>query len=152
MSKYDELNKLEELRDKGVLTEDEYQQEKQKVLNSSNNTNNLLGTNENSYLLLMHLSQFAGFIIFGLGFVAPIIMWATNKENPNVDKHGKNILNFMISMFIYLFISLILCFLLIGIPLLIVLGIMQFVFIIIAAVKASSGEYWKYPLSITFFS
>jgi len=151
MSKYDDLNKLEELKEKGTLTEEEYQREKNRVLNNSN-PSNLFGLNENTYLLLMHLSQFAGFILVGLGFALPVIMWLTNKENPNVDRHGKNIVNFMISMFIYFCISGVLILLLIGIPLMIALAVMQFVFIIIATVKASNGEYWKYPLSIKFFS
>lgn len=151
MSKYDDLNKLEALREKGSITEQEYQNEKKKILEASS-PSNLYGMNENTYLLLMHLSQFAGFILVGLGFALPVIMWLTNKENPNVDKHGKNIVNFMISMFIYFAISVILCIILIGIPILIALGLMQFIFIIIATVKASNGEYWKYPLSIRFFS
>lgn len=151
MSKYDDLNKLESLREKGSITEEEYQNEKKKILDSPS-PSNLFGMNENTYLLLMHLSQFAGFILIGLGFALPIIMWLTNKENPNVDKHGKNIVNFMISMFIYFCIAGVLCILLIGIPMLLALALMQFIFIIIATVKAANGEYWKYPLSISFFS
>lgn len=150
MSKYDDLNKLEDLKLKGGITEEEYQKEKEKILNGS--SSNLWGMNLDSFLLLMHLSQFAGFIVPGLGFVLPIVMWQTNKEDSEVDKHGKNIANFMLSMIIYFCISGILCLLLVGFVLLGVLAILEIVFIIMAAVKASRREYWEYPLSIKFFS
>lgn len=151
MDKYEDLKTLEDLRSKGAITEEEYQQEKSKILNEDYPRAKSLGMDENTYLTLMHLSQFAGFIIFGLGFIAPVIMWQINKENPNVDKHGKNITNFMISMIIYASVSAVLILLLIGIPMLIAIGVLELVCIIIAAVKAANGEYWKYPLTIPFF-
>ncbi len=150
---YEDLKLLDELRQKGSITEEEYQREKDKILNKNNFSTNraLFGLEENTYLMLMHLSQFLGFLFVGLGFLAPIIMWLTNKDNnTKVDSHGKNILNFIISMVIYYIASGILCILLIGIPLLIMLGILNFVFIIIAAIKGGNGEYWKYPFSIEF--
>ena len=157
MSNYDDLKTIEELREKGTLTEEEYQREKDKILNKDYKVQSypdksaLLGMNENSYLALMHISQFAGFIVPLMGFFAPIILWATNKDkSENVDKHGKNILNFLISWIIYFCVSGVLCFVLIGLPILVALAIMQIVFIIMATVKASNGEYWKYPLSIEF--
>lgn len=155
MDKYEDLRILEGLRSKGAISEEEYQREKDKILNSSfsGQTKNLLGMEENTYLMLMHLSQFAGFIIAGLGFVIPIVMWLVNADKSEaVSRHGKNIANFMLSMLIYIVISIILCLVLIGIPMLIALGIIEIVFIIIAAVKANNGEYWKYPLSIPFFT
>lgn len=154
MNKYDDLRKLEELRAQGAITEEEFQYEKQKILNSDYNTaKSVGGMDEKTYTTLMHLSQFAGFVVPGLGFIAPIVMWLVkSKENPNIDRHGKNIANFMISMIIYAIVSAILILLVIGIPMLIALGIIEIVFIIIAAVKAANGEYWKYPLSITFFT
>lgn len=151
MDKYEKLNALENLRERGAITEREFQYEKAKILNSSSDQN-LFGMELNTYLTLMHLSQFAGFIIPGLGFILPIIMWVTNSSNEEVDRHGKNIANFMISMFIYFTISCLLILLIIGIPMLIILGIMEIVCVIIAAVKANRGEYWKYPLSISFFT
>ncbi|MDR1809650.1 MAG: DUF4870 domain-containing protein, partial [Prevotella sp.] len=74
-----------------------------------------------------------------------------NKENPNVDKTGRDILNFMLSMLIYLVISIILIFVIIGIPLLIILGILEIIFIIVAAVRTSNDKSWTYPMTIKFF-
>lgn len=151
MSKYDDLRSLEELREKGAISEEEFQREKARILNQGNG-NALFGMTETTYITLMHISQFAGYLLLGLGFALPIIMWLTNRENPEVDRHGKNIANFMISMIIYFIISGILCIVLIGFVLLGILAILQIIFVIMAAVKASKGQYWKYPISITFFS
>lgn len=114
---------------------------------------NQLGMELNTYLMLMHLSQFAGYVVPILGFIAPIVMWAINKDkSAEVDRHGKNILNFIISWVIYAFVSALLVLVLIGIPLLILLGVMQIVFIIMATIKANGNEFWKYPLTIPFFN
>ncbi len=97
----------------------------------------------------MHVSQLLGLLIPLAGFVAPVLMWVINKDiNANVDLHGKNILNFTISYLIY---SAVLAITIIGIPLLVVLGIVYLVFVILAAVKANNGEYWRYPFIIQFF-
>jgi uncharacterized Tic20 family protein len=153
---YDDLKTLDELRRTGAISEEEYQKEKEKFFSRTENSrttnsNPLLGMNENYYTALMHISQFAGVVVPGFGFAAPIILWVMNKDNnAKVDATGKHIINFMISMFIYYAISGVLCCFVIGFPMLIVLGIMQVVFIIIATIKANSGEAWKYPLTIDF--
>ncbi len=151
--KYEDLKILDELKEKGSITEEEYQREKAKLLNegstaSSSGKQPLFGLTENSYLMLMHLSQFAGAIVPLAGFIVPIIMWTTQKDaNANVDIHGKNILNAIISYAIY---AVILAITVIGIPVAIILGILYVVFVVIATVKANNGEYWKYPFTIQF--
>ena len=111
------------------------------------------GMDEKPFLLLLHLSQLAGMILPGAGLVLPIVMWATEKDHsPLIDEHGKVIFNWMISSLIYTLISLVLCFFLIGFPILIVLLILMVVFPIIGGIKANDGMVWKYPLSISFFS
>ena len=150
--KYEDLKILDQLREKGSITEEEYQREKAKILNetasssTSSGSKPLFGLEENTYLMLMHVSQLLGLLIPLAGFVAPVLMWVINKDiNANVDLHGKNILNFTISYLIY---SAVLA--IIGIPLLVVLGIVYLVFVILAAVKANNGEYWRYPFIIQF--
>ena len=104
-----------------------------------------------SYCMLMHLSQFAGIIVPFGGIALPIIMWATNKDKSSIiDQHGKNILNWMISFYIYVSISSILILLIVGIFALIALGVIAAIFAIIGAVKANNKEIFNYPLSITF--
>jgi uncharacterized protein len=105
-----------------------------------------------SYCMLMHLSQFAGIIIPYGGIALPIIMWASNKDKSSIiDQHGKNILNWMISFYIYVSISAILILLLVGIFALIILGFMAVIFAIIGAIKANNNEFYSYPLAISFF-
>jgi len=67
--KYEDLKILDELKEKGSLTEEEYQREKARLLNENDHSsaggsrNPLYGLSENTYLMLMHLSQFAGVIL-----------------------------------------------------------------------------------------
>jgi uncharacterized Tic20 family protein len=105
----------------------------------------------NTYCMLIHLSQLSSIVIPGLGFILPIIMWATNKDkNVAIDNHGKATVNWLISLFIYSIVCGVLVFLVIGIFGLILLGILNFIFAIIAAIKANDGQVWVYPLSIQF--
>ena len=151
---YEDLKTLDELRKSGAISVEEYHREKQKIFDrvgksQTTNSNQLLGLSENSYIALMHISQFAGIILPGLGFAAPVILWAMNKDtNAKVNSVGKHILNFMISMLIYYAVSGVLCCIAIGIPMLAALGIMQIVVVIIATIKANNGETWRYPLTI----
>ena len=105
-----------------------------------------------TYCMLLHLSQLSSIIVPGLGFVLPIVMWATNKDkNEEIDRHGKVTLNWMISLFIYSLVCVVLWIVLIGMLGFFVLVILNLIFAIVAAVKANNGELWGYPLSIQFF-
>lgn len=109
------------------------------------------GMDVNSYTMLMHLGQFAGLIIPLGGWILPIVMWATNKDDhKEVDEHGKNILNWLISVTIYAIICGVLSIIFIGIIGLIILGLLTLIFTTIGAVKAYEGNTWEYPLAIRF--
>lgn len=110
------------------------------------------GQDLKSFCVLMHLSQFAGFMIPGAGVVLPIVMWATNKEKSLVlDNHGRVILNWMLSAIIYSIICLPLCAIIVGFLGLFIIFVLNFIFVILGAVKANDNELWVYPLSIRFF-
>ena len=99
----------------------------------------------------MHLAQFAGLIVPIANIVLPIVMWTTNKDKSElIDQHGKHILNWMISSFIYFFVSFILMFVIIGVFTIFAVAICSIIFTIMGAIKANNGEVYKYPLSITF--
>jgi len=101
--------------------------------------------------MLCHISTFCGMIILLGNILAPLIIWLIKKEElPFVEDQGKEVLNFQISMIIYLAISIILCFMLIGIPLLIGLIIFDFIITIIATINANDGKYYRYPITIHF--
>lgn len=101
-------------------------------------------TQDNTLPILIH--------ILGLltGFLAPLIIYFVTKEE-YVKNHAKTALNWHFSLMIYFVISGILVIVLIGFLAIFALAIMNFVFCIIAAVKANNNEVWKYPMSIPFF-
>lgn len=83
------------------------------------------------------------------GLIAPILIWQLKKEQmPELDEHGKEVANFMISTFIYGLVCFVLTFLLIGIPLFVVLAIASIVLPILGAIKANNGEFYRYPFLI----
>jgi len=119
---------------------------------SQNNDFKPWGMEVNTFCMLMHLSQLAGFIIPIAGLVLPILMWATNKDQSSkVDMQGKNILNWMITLIIASIIGGILTFIFIGFLVLIVIGIASIVFAILGAIKSNEGKMYQYPFAIEFF-
>lgn len=107
---------------------------------------------DNQLLVITHLSQLVT-LITGFGsLLIPLILWITQKEKIHqMDEHGKNIINFQLSLIVY-FIICIPLILLFGLGLLgfIALGIISIVYPILNAIKASHGEISKYPLSFNF--
>ncbi len=109
---------------------------------------------DNQLLVITHLSQLLTYFTGFGGLIAPLIIWATQKDRVDgMDAHGKSILNFQLSIIIYsiLSIPLILVFGL-GILTLILIAILAFVMPIVNAIKASNGELPSYPLSLNFVS
>ena len=106
--------------------------------------------NVRSWCVACHLSALAGFVIPALGHIlGPLIVWLIKRgDAPEIDAHGKEALNFQISMMIYNVVAGLLCFVLIGFPILIVLHILNVVFVIIAALRAGEGQFYRYPLTI----
>ncbi len=119
----------------------------------SNNEQKPWGIDVSTFTVFMHLSQFLGIFIPGAGFILPIVMWATTKDtSPVINEHGKNIINWLLSLLIYVFICYVLMLLLVGFVLLFILGFIFMIFVIIAAVKAGQGIVWRYPLTIKFIN
>jgi uncharacterized Tic20 family protein len=105
----------------------------------------------NQWAMILHISQLAGYVIPGAGWVIPIVIWQVKKtEMPQLDAHGKVVMNWLLSVLVYGMVSSLLLLALIGVPLLIALGMLCLIFPIVGAVKATSGVVWKYPLSIPF--
>ncbi len=105
-----------------------------------------------NWAMLCHLVALSGLVTGAVGFiVGPLVIWLIKKEEfPLVDENGKEALNFQISMVIYGAGAFILCFVFIGFLLLPALGIFDIVMVIIASVKVSNGEKFRYPLAIRF--
>jgi uncharacterized Tic20 family protein len=105
-------------------------------------------------LVITHLSQLLDFVTGIGGFIVPLVLWLTKKDEVrDMDFHGKAIINFRISMFIYILICIPLI-LLFGLGLLgfFVIGIFYLIFPIINAIKVSNNEAPNYPFSINFIN
>lgn len=105
-------------------------------------------------LVVTHLSQLLTVLTGFGGLIVPLVIWLSKRnESYQLDEHGKNIINFQLSLIVncIICIPLILFF---GLGLLgfIVLGVVSVLFPIINAIKASQGENPKYPLSFNFIS
>ena len=105
-----------------------------------------------TWTVACHASALLGFFVpFGGHILAPLIVWLIKRpESTEVDEHGKESLNFQLSMLIYSIIAGILCLILIGFVLLPILHILNVVFVIVASLRASEGQLYRYPLTIRF--
>jgi uncharacterized Tic20 family protein len=110
----------------------------------------------NTWAMVCHLSGLLGYLGNGLGSIlGPLVFWIVKKDElPQVDRHGKEALNFNISVAIYglilgaVSVATLGIGMLLTVPLLFVLVVFHFVCVIIAAVKAANGEDYQYPLSL----
>ena len=66
------------------------------------------------------------------------------------DAHGKEALNFQISMLIYNVVAAVFCLILVGFVFLAILWVLNAVFVIIASIQASDGKFYRYPMTIRF--
>ena len=100
--------------------------------------------------VLCHATALAGFFVPWAGHIlGPLIVWlAKRNDSPEIDKHGKESLNFQISMLIYNVIAGVLCLVLIGFVILAILHILNLVLVIIASIQASEGKFYRYPIAI----
>ena len=106
--------------------------------------------------MLAHLSALVGLIVPMGNIIAPLIVWLLKRDqSPEIDEHGRESVNFQISMFIYIsvlsVITFILIFIIIGfllIPVIAILCLADVVFVIIASIKANEGQMYRYPLTI----
>ena len=98
--------------------------------------------------MLSHLSA-----LLGVGFVLPLVVYlAMRHESEYVAANAREALNFHISVLIYSLCCIPLVFILVGIPLLIALGLFGLVMAIIAAINASNGQCYRYPLTFRLVS
>ena len=98
---------------------------------------------------LLSLCQLLG-MPFG-NVLGPLVLWLVKrKEDPFVEVCGKESVNFQLSMTLYMVISFLLMFVFIGIFTLIAVMVMNIVYTIIAAIKASDGIAYRYPGTIRF--
>lgn len=144
--------------------------------------------NHKNVAALIHVSTFSKFFFPFGNIIAPLLLWGTNKEKPFVNEHGRQAINFQLSIFLYSIVIGIICLpffiafasnfvslidvidhhvhnvsyndiknlsgylILFFVAIVFLLGLFVFELyaVITAAVHAGRGEYYKYPLSISF--
>ncbi len=105
-----------------------------------------------------HLSGLVGLV--GVpSVVGPLVVWLIRREDPDVEPHAREALNFHLSLVVYalggVVVALILLFTIIGVVLLPLLLLIFLVLVvagialsILGAVRASEGTLYRYPLNL----
>jgi len=100
--------------------------------------------NDKIWSILCHLSTF-----IGVPFLLPLVVYlAMRNESEYVACNAKEALNFHLSLLIYSICCIPLVFIIIGVPILVMIWLFGLVMAIVAAVKASDGGCYRYPLTI----
>ena len=115
-------------------------------------TTSVTASNVRTWNILCHASALLGvFFHFPGHLLGPLIVWLAKRENsPEIDAHGKESLNFQISMLIYNAVAVVFCLVLIGFFFLAVLWVLNAVLVIVASIQASDGKFYRYPMTIRF--
>jgi uncharacterized protein len=154
----EQIEKLNELKEKGMITEAEYQRAKEKILASEpvgkpgEPIPVAVKTDKYDYAMMMHMAQFAYLFVPLLGLIIPFVMWQLRQNDDDyINQQGKVVMNWALSFLIYAVICWVLMLILIGFVLMAVLYLIAIVFIIMGSINASKGVVKNYPLSIRFF-
>ena len=100
--------------------------------------------NDKIWSMLSHLSA-----LIGVGIILPLVVYlAMRHETEYLAQNAKEALNFHISIYIYALCCIPLVFIIIGVPMLILLGVGSLILAIVATVKASEGGCYHYPLNL----
>ena len=113
------------------------------------------GGDEKTLAVLAHLSPIIALVLTAgwLSWIGPLLVWLIWRErSPLVRTAAATSFNFNVTIWIAVIIGWICIFTIIlipvGIVLLVVPGILQLIFSILGALRASRGEAYKYPLQI----
>lgn len=104
---------------------------------------------EKNWAMLCHLAAFSGLVIpFGNVFV-PLVLWLLKKDTSRfIDTHGKEVVNFQITLTGILALCTVLYLLLIGFMFHIIFMLVGVVVTVLAAIKAQNGENYRYPMTL----
>jgi hypothetical protein len=106
---------------------------------------------ERNWAVSAHLGGFALYLLgFALGHIlVPLVIWLLKREESAfIGSNALEALNFQISVTLYSLVVGALCFVLVGFVLIPVLMGFHIVFMIIASMKASQGESYRYPWTL----
>jgi uncharacterized Tic20 family protein len=107
---------------------------------------------ERNWAVAAHIGSFLAAYI-ALGLLAPLaVLLFKGNTSPFIRRHAIESLNFQITVLIYAAVCFLLLLLLVGIFFFVALGIFYVVIVIVASMRASRGENFRYPLTFHFVS
>lgn len=112
----------------------------------------LVPSEDRNWAVAAHIGSIAT-AWFALGLVAPlIVLLVRGGDSPFVRRHAVESLNFQINALIYSVVFVLLLFVVIGFVLLPAYGIFYLFCVVFGTIRASSGEEFRYPLTIRLIS
>ena len=111
---------------------------------------------DRNYAVAIHLSPLAGFF-FPPAVVAPLILWLIRKDqSAYIDDHGREMVNFLISVVVLHLLLGLACLTIIGIPVAVVgiptIWIVGVISTIRGAIASGRSEYFRYPMTFRFLT
>jgi len=107
---------------------------------------------ERNWAMSAHIGSFLA-AWFALGLLAPlVVLLAKGDESQFVRRHAVESLNFQINAFVYTIVLALLIFVLIGIVLLPIYAVFYIVCVVLGTIRASSGEEFRYPMTVRVVS
>ncbi len=108
--------------------------------------------NVRTWCALCHASALLGVLLHFPGhLLGPLIVWLIKRgDSPEINEHGKEALNFQISMLLYNLVAGVFCLILVGFVFLAILWVLNAIFVVIASIQASDGKFYRYPMTIRF--
>ncbi|PHN22987.1 DUF4870 domain-containing protein [Pseudomonas sp. ICMP 561] len=100
------------------------------------------------WAMFCHFAAFLGMIFPFGNLLGPLILWQLKKDSdPFIDAHGKEALNFQITVSLAIVACFFLMLLVIGFALIGLVGVGALVLTIIAGIKANEGVAYRYPFT-----
>ncbi|MBV8495474.1 MAG: DUF4870 domain-containing protein [Gammaproteobacteria bacterium] len=105
---------------------------------------------ERTWAMLAHLSALTGLVVPMVGVViGPLVVWlARRDDSPFVAAHALEALNFNLTVLLAAVVCVLLMLVFVGFLLGTALFVAWLVFTLVAAIKASEGENYRYPFSL----
>lgn len=115
-------------------------------------------SDQQTWAVLAHASAFIQFVSIP-SFFGPLVVWLLKREDPVVEPHAREALNFQISLFVYFALlvvaAIVLLLTIVGIllwPVLLIIGlglfVAEIVFALLGSMAASRGELYRYPMNL----
>jgi uncharacterized Tic20 family protein len=102
---------------------------------------------ERTYAMFVHLSLLTFHVMMPV--IPALVLWLIKRDrSPFIDDHGKEAINFQISLVIYFVVGVLASMICVGLPILIATYVLGIVGMILAAIAANKGRYYRYPACI----